>query len=59
MLPTDDRKLEKHYKCLKSMDIKRQLGETVENRLRLVSYKKVYIIKDAWEIDGFTENVVL
>jgi hypothetical protein len=54
----DDTKLEKHYKRLKSVDIKRRLGESAENRLRLVSNKKVYIIKDAWEIDEFTERVV-
>ena len=46
----NDSKREKLYKRLKSMDAKRRLSEMAEIRLRLVSYKKVYIIKDAWEI---------
>jgi len=55
----NDSKREKIYKRLKSMDTKRRLSEMVEIRLRLVSYKKVYIIKDAWEMNLFTERVIL
>jgi hypothetical protein len=51
--------LERYYKYLKSQDMKRREIEREESRLQLISQNKIYIIKDGWEIKGFTGRVVI